>query len=194
MYFIRILLLIFFASCWIHHSAQGIQGIKVKKAVPISREFVYNGKPVAPEALVDLFPDMAEGNGKDTADLRKFPYDAHSYKDSSKFFHPWIKDYQTDRIYWSKFTRDYFGAISNEVAEYMVMGNTSGGKFIILGSYNGGGTLTITNVFILDIQGDKLIKLGGFLETYDTKRYPVEIRGDTIINGSITYQIPLSAR
>lgn len=185
MYFARLVLLIFFASQTIRLAPQGTLDIKVKKTSAISREFVYNGKPVAPEALVDLFPDMAEGNSKDTVDLSKYPFDAYSFQES-------IKGY-TDTIYKSKFTKDHLDSMPYEYASYRVMANTSGGKFIILGSYNDGGTLTIMNVFILDIQGDKLIKLGGFLETYETKGYPVEIKGNTIINGSIKYQIPPSA-
>ena len=118
----------------------------------------------------------------------------------------WLTDYQKQRAYsthyrYSLFTNDITAdSMEFEMKPgfvcYILLGNTTGGKFIVLVYNNGGGTTIFGYVFVLDIKGDKLIRLGGFLEPidYSMNSYPVIIKGNTLVNGAIKYEIPLSAR
>lgn len=187
-------------------SAQATLDIKVKKGDPIFREFEYSGKPISPLALINMFPDMDMSTGKDTIDIGKYPFGKAVQHDS--IYHSiWKMPYQQKRSYYMEFMfnkniNDYSANSANNESQntlisYIVLGNTRGGKFIVL-AYLKADTLNYDPyIFILDIQGDKLIRLGGFGQDltsdsfYDT---PVLIKGDTIINGTIKYPIPISAR
>jgi hypothetical protein len=84
-----------------------------------------------------------------------------------------------------------------EVTGYEVLGITKGHKFIVHGYLNTGGSWNQEVVFILDIKDNELIKSGGFScdVSYDKDgmRYPIIIKDDKIINGSVQYIIPRSA-
>lgn len=191
-------LIILFA---ITSDAQSDLDIKVKKTS--SAEFYYKGKPVAPQALERMFPLLGDGGSADTVNLRLNPFMSNSYRDTSWTF-SWESAYQKQRAYRSDLGSDYYRTnyqldstrasyFALGFTNYIVLGMTTGGKFIVLSILNGGGSLTQCCVFILDIRGDTLVRLG-YTEIENIRDYPIEIKGNTISCGKVKYEIPKSAR
>ena len=181
--------------------AQGDLDIKVKKTA--GREFYYKDVPVAPQALERMFPSLGDGSSADTVDLRLNPFMSNSYKDTMWSF-PWETNYQKERCYGSSLGPDYYRVnyqldsvrasyFGLGFTEYIVLGTTSAGKYIVLSILNGGGSLTQCCVFILDITADKLVRLG-YTEIPNIRDYAVEVKGNTIICDKLRYEVPVSAR
>lgn len=198
-------------------NAQSTFDIKVKKASPITREFFYHDKPISPLALIKMFPIT---DTIDTIDLKQFPFQKETRRDdfgkfdwytdsqrhSTYIKFDWLTDNQRQRTYslYHRFdsendiaidSTEFVGASYCKIA-YSLIGNTIGGKFIVLASDQcTDAKLLLGYVFILDIVGDKLIRLGGFWESndYSLNNYPVIIKGNTITNGANKYEIPASA-
>jgi len=145
---------------------------------------------------------MEDGHTIDTIDLKQFPFQKEIKRDTFNKA-DWFTDYQRQRAYsiYYRYSLSKNDIVTDSIefemmagnVSYVLLGNTSGGKFIVLSYDNGGGTLTLGYVFILDIKGDKLIRLGGFLEPTDSKGDPVRIKDNTITNGAVKYDVPASA-
>ena len=141
-----------------------------------SPAFKWNNKPVTPEALVPLFPSMADGTSADSVDLKAGSFAQPVYRDTDFYL-------RSEKEIWMRCNLDY-----NGFTFYHVMGFANG-KFIVMAYLNGGGTLTQALVFFLQIKGVKLYKAGQF-ETPNTRDFDVTVKGNEVIYRGKHHQVP----
>ena len=152
---------------------------KVKRS---GSSFTYNGKRITPEALLPFIPGMESDdtirpwiiNLKDSIFKREVKLDTNNLNTG-----------------WASCEIDYDSFQPGYIA-YKVIGRTKQGDFVLLVYQNGGGTLTFPYVYIVKLEGDKIIRTGNFSAEplYQYPDEPIEIRGNEIINGKIHYTIP----
>lgn len=173
--------------------------IKVKKPCPVTREFSFQGKPVSPEALIPLFPSMADGTSPDSSSLQMYPYRSQAIRDTTGYclckqgYMGWLSRKRGTDDYEQVIdsTQEF---IMSAYVSYCVRQMTTGNKFIVETAYNSGGTLTEQCIMVLDIRGDYLVKLASLCKDYDTKYNTFEIKGNIIELGPKRLIIPASAR
>ena len=187
----------------INTSAQSDLDIKVKKQEELSTGFIYDGKPVAPQALERMFPSLAGARSADTVDLRINPFLSNSYRDTAWTF-PWQSEAQKRSTYRSSLGASYYritykldsikaSYFPKGSVAYFVFGMTRSGKYIIVSSLSGEDSPTQNSLFVLDVQGDQLIRLAA-VDLPDFPAYEVELADNVIRCGVTSYPLPPAAR
>jgi hypothetical protein len=152
------------------------------KATLPAIDFIYHGKPISPLTLMPLFPSEQDSSSQTVVDLSRPALYRASFDTIWSSSLTWLRRKQRKSAYTC--IMDY-GFIS-----YIVLGKASANRYVIFGCINAGDrSLTRYYVFVLDKEGDKLVKTGGF-KTDNSRDSAILLKGNTIIDHEKPYLIP----
>lgn len=138
--------------------------------------FVYNGKPVSPEALIPFLPDLERG---DTVLLGRV--NLKELESKSRLMIDTIGSQIRYRSYYNG------GSIA-----YQIAASISKNRYVLKVYESGGGSFTMPYVFIVKVEGNDLVKIGYFVPEpqYLDPSFTIEVNDNEIIDGTIRYKIP----
>jgi hypothetical protein len=163
------------------NNSQPISSEKKTNARDKDDDFTYNGKPISPKALCRFHMDADSG----FVHLNLYPFDDSIRQ--CKDWPYWATSSQRQGTFCIGFDDPESG--TGQYAQYMVLGKTNSGKFIVLFDFYAGGPENFHDVLVLDRKGEKL-NMDTMISPVDDLQ-PMHIKDNHfLIVGNQTYSLP----